>query len=353
MQHGLKTVQPITDPLILRLSQLINDFSNLEDLKEIHKIIFESGVGIDAILDKDLNRPLHLACTDLDKPDHEKLELVRYFIEKGADLNVRNRDNLSCFYMICSTWSFDLIKLAVEYGANDIGQDGSVLSALSCTDFIYPGDDINEIVEFLIHHGANVNSYNEYDYDSPLTFACRLGHLKLMKALLKHGANINQPIEPDCGGGPLYVYMNNYKLDDFFKGVKLLVESGADLNDNCYLSYACVIGVDLKTIQYLIDSGARVNDIKVSYNYTTLRVLAPLHQACYNGNLGMIKLLVENGANVNAYANDNNETLPLMITKELKLDKASEYLIKMGANLNPRPPDSVFWNFVFSTLCCM
>ena len=63
------------------------------------------------------------------------------------------------------------------------------------------------------------------------------------------------------------------------------------------------------------------------------RVCYPLNEACYTGNVELIELLVENGANVNC----NDGLTPLSITYTLKCDdwyEISLLLIDSGADLN-------------------
>lgn len=345
---------PVIDPTAARLCNLINHYRGSDDLKEIQKI-FESGVDINVILDNDSNRPLHLACKGFNKPSHGRHDLVRYLIEKGADLNdlLNNiSEKQTGFYSVCSTWSLDLIKLAVEHGATDKGGERQpVLFGLINSDIeYYDGDDIEEIVGILIKNGTDINRYGHtYSYgccNYALICAAMSCNVKFMAALLKNGADVNHRNSLDESA--LSEYLSNHKSGkaDYFEGVKLLVESGTNLNALPYLNQASKCGVDLKVVQYLIDSGARINEFFIerdteAYNSQDAKLL-PLHEACYKKNLDLIKLLVKNGANVNAQAKDKENTLPLMITKKLKFDAGSEYLIQMGASDAQKP--SLFWS---------
>lgn len=61
----------------------------------------------------------------------------------------------------------------------------------------------------------------------------------------------------------------------------------------------------------------------------------PLHEASYNGNKEMVKLLLKLGANINAL--DLDEFTPLVIALQ-KSDEVATFLIKKGANLNYKYP---------------
>ncbi len=85
--------------------------------------------------------------------------------------------------------------------------------------------------------------------------------------------------------------------------VKELLDNGADVNiindnnnNNTPLHYACRNGC-IKIIRLLIKKGANINSMNI-YNISSLAF------ACYNKKLEIVKLLLENNANVNFVDND-------------------------------------------------
>ena len=58
-----------------------------------------------------------------------------------------------------------------------------------------------DIAEFLIKNGADVNAKNNYN-STPLTIACESGNIKMVKLLVKYGADVNNPMT-EYGSGPL------------------------------------------------------------------------------------------------------------------------------------------------------
>lgn len=79
-----------------------------------------------------------------------------------------------------------------------------------------------EVVKFLLEHGANVEDHNENGH-TPLMEAASAGHVGLAKILLEHGAGIN-------------THSNEFKESALtlacYKGhldmVRFLLEAGAD-----------------------------------------------------------------------------------------------------------------------------
>ena len=90
--------------------------------------------------------------------------------------------------------------------------------------------------------------------------------------------------------------------------VSFLVEHGADIHaKNDYgktpLYFACAYGNNVKIVSYLIKKGAKVN--------VKTKLGTPLHEASAQGNLEMVSLLIENGAN--SKAKDKQVKTPLEV----------------------------------------
>ena len=88
---------------------------------------------------------------------------------------------------------------------------------------------IREIVEMLIHAGANVNQANR-DGLTPLQYASRSVHTKIVEILIRAGANVNQANRD--GLTPLH-YMSQYIFDistDEVRNCKNLISAGANVN---------------------------------------------------------------------------------------------------------------------------
>lgn len=81
------------------------------------------------------------------------LEMLKKAVEQGATINCRFRKD-------------SLLHIAIRYGHNDI-------------------------VEYLVDRGANVNAVNTMLENRPLDEAASHGHLKIVIKLFKHGADIN------------------------------------------------------------------------------------------------------------------------------------------------------------------
>lgn len=79
----------------------------------------------------------------------------------------------------------------------------------------------NEIVEYLMERGANVNALYEGDY-TPLMSAVQRNNIEIVKLFLKNGADVN--LKDKYGKVALYIAVFNNNLEI----IKLLVEAKAD-----------------------------------------------------------------------------------------------------------------------------
>ena len=157
---------------------------------------------------------------------------------------------------------------------------------------------LHHIVKFLIgERSHDVNSRGFDDHETPLSGACREGHLQVGEVLLELGADINA--QDRDGWTPLHVA----SVYGHTKIVQMLLGHGADVK--------------------ALDTGART----------------PLHRASERGHVGVVRVLVEHGADTNA--SDKDSRTPLhRATEEGYLD-VTRVLLGHGADVMAQDKD--FW----------
>src|SRR5271157_5325709 len=94
--------------------------------------------------------------------------------------------------------------------------------------------------------------------------------------------------------------------------VRALIERGADVNgcdtQGDFPLYAAVIGDHAEVVELLIAKGANVNQAKAANVYPVMeRNTTALHAACTVGNQRVVELLINAGADLNAFADLNEE----------------------------------------------
>lgn len=216
---------------------------------------------------------------------------------------------------------------------------------------------INEdkiLIETLINKGADIHRLDEKG-NSCLYYACQIGDSKLVEDLLKRGAVPSEEAYlAACEGGHIHlVRMFNNKLcgnngptpkidNDFFQAIELnkdknviqaYLEAGANVNgkrmDNFSpLHRAIVVSKDEEVISLLIKFGA---DINKAIDYTELR---PIDLAVIENKIGFLKILIREGANINAFG--SNGLAPLNRALSLRELEIAELLLKAGADTNSK-----------------
>src|SRR6185436_10272713 len=154
------------------------------------------------------------------------VELVRMLLDAGADANSPNQDNQTALMLASSVGSAEIARLLIKKGAtvnaieNYRGQTALMWAAAG---------NFPDVVDLLLAHRADVKVRAKYD-DWPrqmtsepraqcrqtggltaLLYATRSGCLRCAVAIVKAGADINQP-NPD-GITPLINALDNKSFD--------------------------------------------------------------------------------------------------------------------------------------------
>ena len=177
------------------------------------------------------------------------------FIKKSCVLFVLFRKN----FVTLQNNSINMMKIYSK-------KDDELLEACYSGDietvkkFILDNEDEN-----IFTYSPGVNTADGWN-ETTLHYACKGGHVDIIKFLIQHGCNIDSIAR--FGRTPLQLACRYEKLD----AVRVLLENGADVN------------------------GLRKEN-------------TPLNTACYFNNLDIVKVLIENGANLDSTDRDGNTVL--------------------------------------------
>lgn len=216
-------------------------------------------------------------------------------------------------------------QLAMGGNANDTLNSYSALMAATLNGSL-------EQMELLIDHGANVNYQSE---DSITALWLAVQDLNKTKLLLDKGADVNHRVQ---GYG---ILVKLAAIPGTINIFHLLIDRGADLKksapDNFLLYYAASSG-DTALVGFLIRSGFNVNDSVLYGDY-------PINNATAFRTFATLKMLVDNGANVNVrqwnpFGLDAFKGFtPLMFAAFGNEKSAILYLLDHGADPNARNND--------------
>mgnify|MGYP001199968395 CR=1 FL=1 len=317
-------------------------------------------------------------------------DVVSYLLEKGAD---PNQGNTSALYNAVVYYSVDVIKLLLEKGA-DVNK-GTII----------PGNSEANIYQKLLDDekakGKKANKLTIKAYEdliakagppkadkteTPLQYAVANSNcVECVKLLLDAGANTS--VRDYMGNGnliynfassaqdpkvridgwksqiPTFETSYGMKFPDWFKNLdetrcgkaedilKLILQKGIDVNDaNTTYGYnalgRALFYKKISIAKMLLQNGA---DPKTTINYhsgdKTLAEIYPICQAAEVGNLELMKLMVEKGADINSRAkgmslmNISNLTggenyTPLNLALANRKADVATYLIEKGADIN-------------------
>ena len=109
------------------------------------------------------------------------LEIVKYLIDKGADIDNENRGGDTALVYASENGHFDVVKYLIEKGSDVIKHSNALwYASKNCH---------KEIVKLLIDSGADINK--EYGYDkryTVLSYALEEGNTDIAEFLKANGA---------------------------------------------------------------------------------------------------------------------------------------------------------------------
>jgi ankyrin repeat protein len=164
--------------------------------------------------------PLYLAC------NNGNAAMVERLLTAGADPNEAALEGQTALMTAAASGSAEVVKLLLKRGADP----NAVEPFRGQTALMWAAAEGNAAAaEELIEFGAHVDTKSTSDTKSrtgftPLLFAVRNAHLETVKALLRHGANVND-IAPDGTNA-----LNMAVVNEYFELASVLLDAGADPN---------------------------------------------------------------------------------------------------------------------------
>ncbi len=164
------------------------------------KMLIKNGANIDVIDNRGLTALVGASTNG-------KLEVVKYLISQGADINIRtkakNNNDFTALIMASGGGHLEVVKFLVANGANVNDKTkggGTALMAASANGHL-------SVIKFLISKGANINAKTN-DGGTALIMASAYGHIEVMNYLIENGADVSAK---DDSGKTALEYLNKYK----------------------------------------------------------------------------------------------------------------------------------------------
>ena len=300
-------------------------------------------------------------------------EILKVLIEAGADVESPNADGMTALLAVARTGNVDAAQVLLKAGAKVDARErfGGQTPLMWASARRHPA-----MMQLLISSGADVNARStDRNYQrhvtaegrpksldsgglTPLLYAARENCRACVDTLLKNKADINLP-DPD-GVSPLLLAIMNANWDI----AQQLIEAGADVNQwDMFGETPLFTAINLRTradggrgtsidpmnnangpaiVNMLLDRGANPNaalffmPANLSGN-TNTRGSTPLIRAANNGDVEMVKLLLEKGADATMMMADRQTAIHAVIAGRAQEKQAIELiglLHKAGADVN-------------------
>lgn len=187
-----------------------------------------------------------------------------------------------------------------------------------------------EITEYLISKGADINHVPDISENAGtiLQYSIGYGKREAAKLIIQAGADVNLKVKDSYS--PLYMAVSR----GWFDVTEMLISRGAKIdidNKTEPLLYAAVEKESKGIVLLLISKCPDIHKLvsaKGNYNDEV-----PLHVAARTGNLEIGKILVRNGADIDALENRGYSPLEVAIDEGNR--QFSKYLIEKGADIYP------------------
>ena len=285
------------------------------------------------------------------------MEMARFLVEHGADAKARDNGGGTALHVASSAGSVEVVRFLIGHGLNATDRDHGGVTPLHRA--IDEGNV--KVASFLVDNGADPTA-RAHSGRTPLHLASAFGYIEVARILIKHGADTT--IQDIHGLSPLHkasAYAN-------IEIARMLVEHGADVTARATdgqtpLHSASSCG-DVKIAQFLVDHGADVTvhdnhgltpwDVasskgqvemarflsRCSAYYAKARVndrWSPLYVAAGEGDVGTVRILIEQGADATVRADDGRT--PLHVASSCGSVDVVRILVKHGADPTARTND--------------
>ncbi len=322
---------------------------------EIVRALIKAGADVN-LIDKRAERPLKTASNGYQEKNISII--VKILLKNGAKPDLFKKGEDGPLHYAAMFGHFDAVKSLVKYGANV-----NLLGAYKRTPLIYAAADASspEMVKFLLDSKAKINAKNEAgenalfelitrdesnaeiaeilidnginlhyknkSYGTALHWAAFCGRLNIVEVLLKKGAKVNE--KDNSGETAIAKAMSEEKKDI----VKLLFKHGAETDSKgafgySLLEFASEIGDKQFVKEILAKQKAKNSKIKKKAKPDPEALI----QAAKNGDIPMLKLLIESGTDKDERNKWGSETALMKAAYYGKL-KTVIYLLEAGADI--------------------
>ncbi|XP_015206498.2 ankyrin repeat and SOCS box protein 2 isoform X4 [Lepisosteus oculatus] len=333
----LKAYPGIIDQRTLAEQTALLLAASREHLESV-QFLLENGAETD-IANKSRDTPLYKAC------ERQNVDIVNLLLKFGASVNHRCNQGWTVLHEAVCRNNLAIIDLLVQAGANIESTNIYGITPL----FVAAQSGQVAAVRYLINIGADVNTQAS-DKATALYEASKNGHTEVVELLLSYNADANKPSKD--GLLPLHIASQRghdgkkliafepfpYNNEQAVKIISLLIP----VTSKCRIKRSGISPLHLaaernhdEVLELLIESGFDVNTT-LSNDRSRLyedRRSTPLYFAVSNNNINATQMLLEAGANPNI-----DILNPLLVAIRQGCITTIKLLLQHGANIDAYIP---------------
>ena len=155
--------------------------------------------------------------------EHGHLEIAKLLLANGANVNVKDEDNITALHLAAQNGHLEIAKFLVENGANVNVKDEDNVTALH----LAAQNGHTGIVSLLIANDVDID-VKISDGRTSLRIAAEKGYIEIAKLLIEKGANVDE--KDNYGQTPFCAAANKYEENS--EMIRLLIEKGANIEDS-------------------------------------------------------------------------------------------------------------------------
>ena len=309
--------------------------------KLAHKLL-ASGVDINTTQNYKttaVNHIVNLYCKEVKQSKlNNYREMLKWLKEKGADFNITSTIDKGAMFTAVYHNKSELIDYLLSLGCSNKKQIEEIYATLALYKIVSKKEcnaSVEEVAS-LIEKGADLN-YSGYDILNPsslLIEAVKNNNFHLLTTLINAGANTELTDSYGYNFFDNIFTLSNYKHQEVFS---LILPYANKFKPSAIISFVSknrINSVDETILQSLINAGIDINAINEKGD-------SALYNACVCCNNEYVKILLENGANVNTIHNDYEHKI---------FDKYTTKTIKEHTTLTPLMAAILQGNFNTSTI---
>ncbi|XP_066484709.1 ankyrin repeat and SOCS box protein 2 isoform X2 [Tiliqua scincoides] len=253
------------------------------------------------------------------------VEIIDLLIKAGAKIDAANCYGITSLFVAAESGHLESLRLLAKCGAEINTQASDKATAL----YEASKNGHTKIVEFLLSQGADANKTNK-DGFLPIHMAAKKGYYEIVKMLLPVTSRTRIK---RSGISPLH-FAAERNHDDVLEE---LIEAGFDVNATLSFErarlyedrrttvlYFAVVNNNIYATELLLESGANPN----------VDLINPLLISIRHGCLKTMKLLLDYGANIDAYIASHPTTFPATIMFSMKYLTLLKFLMDLGCDAN-------------------